>query len=538
MAFGNNAGAFINGILAGHQMKRGWADDKLRREMEAEDREFMRLQRQWAQEDRGIAAQDRTRQAALAAEDAEYTRWLRENQRTEVERAEADRQAQIDAFKAAKDKQGKDTQTARSIQRKNDAGLKPIPQQAPGDAYVLPGSELGKAPAASGAPSIKRAAQPSTPKDTPAKPDPSAPTGDAAPATPPNGGPLAPPRADSLAYAGESAPRGLRSDRRASRRGTTAEQPPAQEGPMLAGRNAPRGIVAPAAATEAPQQAPQAQQAPVAAPVPSAAPEAQNVVTPSIQAATEVMEPVQSGGVTPKEIDTTVGTFMDYYRTEAVPRIVEHYLSTGQMDKAQQFQQWADDQTVKEGMQSWARAVQSAAAGDENGFLKNIVRAYNTQGYFDDGYSIVGKGSGFIKDKSGNITGAKLVFRNDETGETETRTFEDIGDIYQMGVMFLSPEQVFEYGTKQLQAAGEARQAEIEHQRAIEIEAVKKGVPPDEVEKAMTFLAENDPAFGSLPPMEQVQRAVQMIEAQGQARASLAQRDAVRERLQSGPLFQ
>lgn len=570
MALANNAGAFITGLMQGHETKRRWADDKRRREIEDEERAWQKedreLRRQWAEEDRRIAAEERARQRQRQARDDAYTAWLRGQQQTQVERAEADRDAMGAAFGVAKKKHDKAQQTARADQRKADAGLKPIPAQQTSDQMLVPGSSLSrpspetKTPSAPSAPSatvaagIKRATGYEGSRESPERPPTRYQTPDKS-IIPPDAGPLAPPRADSIAYSGSRPPS-------ASDAPTT---PPRADSTAYAGAPAAQGIRGAAQASQASRPAPQPAQGPsvppradseaysgekpVAAPVPSAAPQAQgNVVTPSVETAAKVMGPVKPAALamTPskeakRSATQQVGSFMDYYRKEAVPLVVEHYLSTGDVEKAQAFQQWAEDSAVKDGMKHWARGVHSASIGDEDGFLKAIVSSYNSTGYFEDGYSIVEGKSGFIKDQGGNITGAEITFKNDQTGETNVQKFEDVGDIYEMGVMFLSPEAVFEHGMEQLAAASEQQatlaEEERKHQRALELKRAGEG-SADPMQDAMDFLAENDPTFASLAPREQVAKAAELIEAREAAKTAMAQRAATRQALQSGPLFQ
>ncbi|RBO54646.1 hypothetical protein DSD19_04520 [Rhodovulum sp. BSW8] len=134
-------------------------------------------------------------------------------------------------------------------------------------------------------------------------------------------------------------------------------------------------------------------------------------------------------------------SFMDHYLSEGVPKIVEHYLSTGQIEKAQAFEKWAQSKEVEGQLQSWSQAVLAATLGDEDGFLTSLADTYNQ---VNDGYEIVRDRSGFLRDAKGNVTGAELSFKG-EDGKVFTRRYENMDDVIEAGIYAFSPEQTFEY---------------------------------------------------------------------------------------------
>lgn len=105
--------------------------------------------------------------------------------------------------------------------------------------------------------------------------------------------------------------------------------------------------------------------------------------------------------------------FFDHYLTQSAPKIIKHYLSRGEMDKAREFQDFIESEGAKNGMAAWARAAHVAAVGDERGFIEGIEGAYNQTGYYDDGYTMVAGKSGLVRDEKGNVTGAQIVFHDE-----------------------------------------------------------------------------------------------------------------------------
>lgn len=155
-------------------------------------------------------------------------------------------------------------------------------------------------------------------------------------------------------------------------------------------------------------------------------------------------------------------SFLETYMRVGVPQLVEHFLSTGQVEMARTFRQWVRDDDVQRGMQAWARATAAAARGDERGFLHHAIAAYNTDGYFEDGRELLEDRSGWVVDDAGNRTGIRLTFRDTETGETFEQVFDDMEDLYRQAIFTLSPEQVIAFGMSELQATREAEAKRLE----------------------------------------------------------------------------
>ncbi|WP_104019134.1 hypothetical protein [Roseovarius nitratireducens] len=193
---------------------------------------------------------------------------------------------------------------------------------------------------------------------------------------------------------------------------------------------------------------------------------------PSVEAAgAAVQETAQSsrgvvgqgtGKVNPEDEERASQTFMQYYAENAAPKIVEYYLSQGDVEKATAFQEWADSQKVKGQMASWSKAIWAITNGDEDRFVDHLSATYNA---IDDGLSIDPKKTKFKHDKDGNIIGGTLAVINDETGETSITEYDNQQDIVEMAVYALAPEQTFEYlwGLSQ-----QARELRIKKQGGIE----------------------------------------------------------------------
>lgn len=217
---------------------------------------------------------------------------------------------------------------------------------------------------------------------------------------------------------------------------------------------------------------PTVQNAPKAAPPASAPPMvrglAQTAVDAMTQTATPAMQeataaaskgmpaPAAGGAKSAAARDKYAKGFMDYYIEKGAPMVVEAFIKKGQFDKALAFQDFMQRQETKAGMDDWAKAAFAASVGDMDTFSKHIMSAYNRLDYFGDNTVIVEDQSGFTRDKAGNITGAKITFKDEKTGNTFDQVFTDPNDLVRMGITLLAPEQAFEYYAQQQQAAQQA----------------------------------------------------------------------------------
>lgn len=180
-----------------------------------------------------------------------------------------------------------------------------------------------------------------------------------------------------------------------------------------------------------------------------------------------------------------VGSFMDYYMKTSVPKLQEHWLSTGHVDKAQAIGKWLEDENVKKGVKAWAGAVRAFQVGDRNGFKNNLIAAYNQKGYFDDG--MTAESIDDVTNDKGQLLGYKIKFK-DAQGKVTEQQF-DGDDVANMALNALSPEQVLSHGMDQLKQAQAAR-AEL----AKEERAYNRDLSKIQVQQGNTLEAQNNKA--------------------------------------------
>ena len=222
--------------------------------------------------------------------------------------------------------------------------------------------------------------------------------------------------------------------------------------------------------------------------------------------------------------------FIKWYGKVAAPKIIDHYLSRGEVEKAEKFETWVQAATTKAGLRAWSKGVIAAQQGNEDGFVAAMIEAYNADGYTDDGMTALADGSGLTRDKAGNVIGGRVTLRNDATGEVFVQNFNEIEDIYRFGINFLSPEQVFENTQAQLAAAATADTEIRKHERALELAEARRATkeaktPAERVRAQVALMAQTDQSgnFVDLPPEEQVAKAVAQLEAIEAGAATLGQ---------------
>jgi hypothetical protein len=145
---------------------------------------------------------------------------------------------------------------------------------------------------------------------------------------------------------------------------------------------------------------------------------------------------------TKARLERAVDAGVTAYRKEKMPAIKEHYLRTGQLDKAEAWDKYVEDERTQKAMRSWMGAVHALGVGDTDRFIDGITETYNTG--FDDGYTALRDQSEFVTDDNGNLVSAKIAFRSEETGEVFVQEFDSTQDLLMTVIGKLSPEGMFD----------------------------------------------------------------------------------------------
>lgn len=175
--------------------------------------------------------------------------------------------------------------------------------------------------------------------------------------------------------------------------------------------------------------------------------------TPDVQAASEA-----AAATTPPAMGVKPGdkvtedqrkrgskAWMDRYMEVGAPIVIRDMLKRGDFAGAQKFQEFLDLETTRAGMQNWARGVFAITTGDFEGAAEEWIEGWNRQGYVPDGTTIVKEKSGWTYGKDGQPNGAKITFKDIESGNTWEQVFNDPNDMVQLAVTMLAPQEAFKY---------------------------------------------------------------------------------------------
>lgn len=131
----------------------------------------------------------------------------------------------------------------------------------------------------------------------------------------------------------------------------------------------------------------------------------------------------------------------DFYLRDVAPKIRETYLAQGNAAGADQWDKWTQDKQAQTGMKHWTQALRAGQMGDFKSYADNMVKAYNTPGYYEDG--LEANGYDLIKDKDGNTTGLTMNLKNKETGEEFSQSIHGQDDMIRQGIGLLDPANAF-----------------------------------------------------------------------------------------------
>lgn len=230
-----------------------------------------------------------------------------------------------------------------------------------------------------------------------------------------------------------------------------------------------------------------------------------------------------AGGATPDDAEKQVGSYLDYWKKTTAPQLTQHWMETGEVDKAQNFDKWLEDSNVQQGMKSWANMSRSFSMGDRAGFLKNLNATLTQSGYYDGDVQPLGA-TEKLNDK-GQLVGYTVTFKDKATGKESSQDF-DGEDIQKMAVVGLSPQQIYSMGMDDLAAARKAQAENAKTQREQNFKREEWGVKQQndmesEANKSQLRMAEKaeEKRLGlgdaSKDPMAKAKATAQWLKSQG-----------------------
>jgi hypothetical protein len=148
----------------------------------------------------------------------------------------------------------------------------------------------------------------------------------------------------------------------------------------------------------------------------------------------------------------------ELYMKNVVPKIKEAYIAQGNMAAADKWDEWTQDKNTRTALGHLSKATIAGRMGDFGAYADNMIKTYNTPGYYEDG--IHAEGYDLIKDKDGNTTGVNLKLKNKETGQEFTQAVNGTDDMLNLGIAALDPRKGFELSMAR-QTARDASAAKI-----------------------------------------------------------------------------
>lgn len=148
-------------------------------------------------------------------------------------------------------------------------------------------------------------------------------------------------------------------------------------------------------------------------------------------------------------------SFLDTYRRVAVPQIIDHYLKTGDIDKAKSFETWVKTSEAEQLQKDFGRLTYSLVIGDLNASIDHLTEMYES---INDGYS-VNRGESRFETYENGQPSRLVVVVEDAEGNKFDWVVEDQGDLAAQVLGLVNPQAAHQYLLERNEAAVAARAA-------------------------------------------------------------------------------
>lgn len=182
----------------------------------------------------------------------------------------------------------------------------------------------------------------------------------------------------------------------------------------------------------------------------------------------------QASADTAANTDGTVEQMSQYWNQKFAPKYYQEYLKTGDIEKANAFKNFSENQNVQQGLKYGTSFLRAVQMGDVDVARESMVKMFNQPGYFENGFTAVD--SKTVKDKDGNVTGMEIQLKNDKTGEVTPFSFKSLEDAAKMVMPFTDPKNVFEHAMSQIKASTTAKADAAKEQREWDRKVAEKGL--------------------------------------------------------------
>jgi hypothetical protein len=225
---------------------------------------------------------------------------------------------------------------------------------------------------------------------------------------------------------------------------------------------------------------------------------------------------------TPEQETKAVKSTMENYRDIGVPKLIDYYMSRGEIDRAQALKDWATGSKAQDSMTDWSKALHSLAIGDADGLLTNFTTYINGM---DVGVTVDKAASKVTRDENGIVTGFDIAVVGKD-GKTTMTHYNGMNDMVQTGLLALPPDKLFEESQKQQVSTRAAVMASQKLETSVQIAQMKlQGTNKSRndilnVMKIFTADPLGHPGFADLPPEEQASQAADFLRTADQGAAN------------------
>lgn len=223
-----------------------------------------------------------------------------------------------------------------------------------------------------------------------------------------------------------------------------------------------------------------------------------------------------SDRLTPAQRATGAQTWMQSYRENGAPLEIKELMRQGKFDQAEALRTFIDTATAQEGMEAWAEAVFAAQQGDTEAAVSGIIRAYNSNGYFNDGYQIDPERTELIRADDGEVMGIRMAVVDQQTGEV-TMHEDTVPDLIEKGAWLVSPANAAQTFLER-QAAARAAMLEMDAERR-ELEGKIVQIDARAVNDLADKIVEDSKVPDPQNPLADPRPTISREEAQRQAEA-------------------
>ena len=120
-------------------------------------------------------------------------------------------------------------------------------------------------------------------------------------------------------------------------------------------------------------------------------------------------------------------SFTDYLYGQALPKIIDSTIASGDLDTAEKLRKWGEDANERKFMDGFGRALNAFAAAQSDGnyapFAEQTMKLLN-----NGGYGITATGFEMVKDDQGNQTGIKFNLKDGDREYSHTfNSMEEAG---------------------------------------------------------------------------------------------------------------